>query len=109
MDPRIALTFDDGPSQWTPAILDLLAAAGARATFFVLGQAIDGREDLLRRIASEDHELGNHGAPDTGFACQALARGRRIRVSPARHSPEGAGLVAGAVGRVPSATLRWVT
>jgi peptidoglycan/xylan/chitin deacetylase (PgdA/CDA1 family) len=59
--PRIALSFDDGPSQWTPAILDLLAAAGARATFFVLGQAIDGHEDLLLRIAAEGHELGNHG------------------------------------------------
>jgi peptidoglycan/xylan/chitin deacetylase (PgdA/CDA1 family) len=59
--PRIALTFDDGPSRWTPAILDLLAAAGARATFFVLGQSIEGREDVLRRIAAEGHELGNHG------------------------------------------------
>ena len=59
--PRIALSFDDGPSQWTPAILDLLAAAGARATFFVLGDSIDGREDVLRRIAAEGHELGNHG------------------------------------------------
>ena len=59
--PWIALTFDDGPSQWTPAILDLLAAAGARATFFVLGHAIEGREDQLRRIAAEGHELGNHG------------------------------------------------
>jgi peptidoglycan/xylan/chitin deacetylase (PgdA/CDA1 family) len=61
MAPRIALSFDDGPSQWTPAILDLLAAAGARATFFVLGQSIDGREDVVRRIAAEGHELGNHG------------------------------------------------
>jgi peptidoglycan-N-acetylglucosamine deacetylase len=59
--PRIALSFDDGPSQWTPAILDLLAAAGAKATFFVLGQSIDGNEDALRRTAAEGHEIGNHG------------------------------------------------
>ena len=61
MAPRIALSFDDGPSQWTPAILDLLAAARAKATFFVLGQSIDGNEDVLRRTATEGHELGNHG------------------------------------------------
>jgi peptidoglycan/xylan/chitin deacetylase (PgdA/CDA1 family) len=61
VSPRIALSFDDGPAQWTPAILDLLAAAGARATFFVLGQSIDGNEDVLRRIPAEGHELGNHG------------------------------------------------
>ena len=61
MAPRIALSFDDGPSQWTPAILDLPAAAGARATFFVLGRSIEGQEDVLRRIAAEGHELGNHG------------------------------------------------
>jgi peptidoglycan-N-acetylglucosamine deacetylase len=58
--PLIALTFDDGPSEWTPAILDLLQPVGARATFFVLGVAIDGREDILRRAVAEGHELGNH-------------------------------------------------
>ena len=56
----IALTFDDGPGDWTPALLDLLRANGARATFFVLGESIAGREDVLRRAAAEDHELGNH-------------------------------------------------
>ena len=56
----IALTFDDGPSEQTPAVLDLLARAGARATFFVQGEAIAGREPILRRTAAEGHELGNH-------------------------------------------------
>jgi len=58
--PAIALTFDDGPSEWTPAILDLLRAADARATFFVVGEAIDGREEILRRVVEEGHEIGNH-------------------------------------------------
>jgi peptidoglycan/xylan/chitin deacetylase (PgdA/CDA1 family) len=57
---ELALTFDDGPSQWTPPILDLLQAHGARATFFVLGAATDGREEIVRRAAAEGHELGNH-------------------------------------------------
>ncbi|MDP8910867.1 MAG: polysaccharide deacetylase family protein [Actinomycetota bacterium] len=56
----VALTFDDGPGDWTGAILDLLAAHGARATFFVLGHSIAGREDVLRRTVADGHELGNH-------------------------------------------------
>lgn len=56
----VALTFDDGPSHWTPAILDALRERGARGTFFVLGLSIPGREPILRRAAAEGHELGNH-------------------------------------------------
>jgi peptidoglycan-N-acetylglucosamine deacetylase len=44
----------------TPALLDLLAEHGARATFFVLGHRIAGREEVLRRTAAEGHEIGNH-------------------------------------------------
>jgi peptidoglycan/xylan/chitin deacetylase (PgdA/CDA1 family) len=40
----LALTFDDGPSEWTPSILDLLAEHDARATFFILGAGIAGAE-----------------------------------------------------------------
>jgi peptidoglycan/xylan/chitin deacetylase (PgdA/CDA1 family) len=58
--PQIALTFDDGPSAWTPHILDLLRRYGGRATFFVLGESIAGREDVLRRAAAEGSEIGNH-------------------------------------------------
>jgi peptidoglycan/xylan/chitin deacetylase (PgdA/CDA1 family) len=56
----LALTFDDGPGDWTPAILDLLAEYEARATFFCLGERIRRCEDVLRRALSEGHELGNH-------------------------------------------------
>jgi len=56
----LALTFDDGPSEWTPAILDLLAEHGARATFFILGAGIAGRERTLQRALGEGHELGLH-------------------------------------------------
>lgn len=58
---EVALTFDDGPSdEWTPAILDVLGEHGATGTFFVLGGAIAGREEVLRRAVAEGHELGNH-------------------------------------------------
>lgn len=59
-DRLIALTFDDGPSRWTPPILDLLAKHGARATFFVLGESIAGNEHILERALREGHELGLH-------------------------------------------------
>ncbi|HEV2711887.1 MAG TPA: polysaccharide deacetylase family protein [Gaiellaceae bacterium] len=59
-EPRFALTFDDGPSEWTEPILDLLATHRARATFFVVGSAVAGRERTLGRARAEGHELGSH-------------------------------------------------
>jgi peptidoglycan/xylan/chitin deacetylase (PgdA/CDA1 family) len=57
---RAALTFDDGPSQWTPVVLDLLHEHGARATFFLIGERVRERPGDARRIAAEGHELGSH-------------------------------------------------
>ena len=59
-EPIVALTFDDGPSEWTEPILDVLHDAGAHATFFVIGDAVAGNEGILRRIRAEGHEVGNH-------------------------------------------------
>ncbi|HEY0252226.1 MAG TPA: polysaccharide deacetylase family protein [Kofleriaceae bacterium] len=57
----IALTFDDGPDPvFTPQILDVLAAHGARATFFVLGCRAAEHPDVIRRIVAEGHALGTH-------------------------------------------------
>lgn len=56
----LALSFDDGPSEWTAAILDVLRDHAVRATFFAIGEAIAGREGLLGRIVAEGHEVGNH-------------------------------------------------
>ncbi|WP_313885211.1 polysaccharide deacetylase family protein [Clostridium sp. DJ247] len=57
----IYLTFDDGPStNVTSKILDTLKTQDVKATFFVVGYKIDGREDLLRRIHNEGHSIGLH-------------------------------------------------
>ncbi|MEP6820165.1 MAG: glycosyltransferase [bacterium] len=57
----IALTFDDGPDpQWTPPILDILKRENVPATFFVIGKNGQAYPDLLRRIVSDGHEIGNH-------------------------------------------------
>jgi len=59
--PRAALTFDDGPHpEFTPAVLDALAAAGVKATFMVMGHSAVRHPHLLRRIVADGHELGNH-------------------------------------------------
>lgn len=57
---RVALTFDDGPAEWTEPILDLLSEHSARATFFVIGSAAVGRADLVHRMHADGHEVGNH-------------------------------------------------
>jgi peptidoglycan/xylan/chitin deacetylase (PgdA/CDA1 family) len=58
----LALTFDDGPNPaTTPRILELLARAGARATFFVLGEKAERHPDVLRAVVAGGHSLGVHG------------------------------------------------
>lgn len=55
------LTFDDGPHpEHTPALLDLLAAHGAKATFFLIGREAERYPDVVERIVREGHVLGNH-------------------------------------------------
>ena len=57
----VALTFDDGPHpERTPAVLDLLAQHGQRATFFVIGENVRRYPALVRRIVAEGHALGLH-------------------------------------------------
>jgi peptidoglycan/xylan/chitin deacetylase (PgdA/CDA1 family) len=58
----VALTFDDGPhDEGTPAILSILSRANARATFFVIGEQVERRPQLLERIVAEGHLVGLHG------------------------------------------------
>lgn len=78
---RIALSFDDGPSSATPAVLSLLARYDAHATFFVLGQAAGGKPGALRDVIAAGNTLGDHswahgrfpGAADMNAAKQRIA------------------------------------
>ena len=55
------LTFDDGPSPaWTPVVLAALGRVGARATFFVLGEAVRAHPELVRRTLQEGHRVELH-------------------------------------------------
>ncbi len=56
----IALTYDDGPSAYTPIVLDALAKYGGHATFFVVGTSVPRYADSVRRAAAMGCEIGNH-------------------------------------------------
>ena len=56
----VYLTFDDGPSDRTVEILDILKAQNVKATFFIVGKEGVKRPDLLKRISEEGHTLGIH-------------------------------------------------
>jgi peptidoglycan-N-acetylglucosamine deacetylase len=92
----IALTFDDGPHpEGTPALLDLLGEASARAIFFLVGEQVERWPELVRRIADEGHEVALHGYRHRNL----------LRVPPralARDLDRGARVVAEASGRAPS-------
>jgi peptidoglycan/xylan/chitin deacetylase (PgdA/CDA1 family) len=58
----VALTFDDGPHpEGTLAVLEILAAAGACATFFLVGEQVRRRPEMAARIAAAGHRVGLHG------------------------------------------------
>jgi peptidoglycan-N-acetylglucosamine deacetylase len=67
-DPVVALTFDDGPDPaYTPRLLDILAAHGARATFFMIGARAHRHPEIVERVAAEGHVIGNHSWDHPSF------------------------------------------
>ena len=59
--PRIALTFDDGPNaRYTPILLDGLKKRNIQASFFLIGENIEGNEDILLQMRRDGHLIGNH-------------------------------------------------
>src|SRR3954447_6012278 len=59
----VALPFDDGPPpQGTPAVMETLAAAGATATFFLVGEQVERRPALAAELGAAGHAVALHGA-----------------------------------------------
>lgn len=59
--PKIAITFDDGPSlKSTPVLLDGLKKRNVKASFFMIGELIEQYPDIVRRVKEEGHIIGNH-------------------------------------------------
>ncbi|MDO4311551.1 MAG: polysaccharide deacetylase family protein [Eubacteriales bacterium] len=59
--PRIAITFDDGPSgTYTPMLLDGLKERGVKGTFFLIGENVEKYPEVVKRLDEEGHLIGNH-------------------------------------------------
>jgi peptidoglycan/xylan/chitin deacetylase (PgdA/CDA1 family) len=58
--PVLSLTFDDGPSEATPALLEILARCRVRATFFMCGHNVRRLPAVAREVHAAGHEIGNH-------------------------------------------------
>lgn len=67
---EVALTFDDGPTEFTPKFLDILKENNIKATFFCIGKQIEKYPETFQRIIAEGHTVGNHTlthSNSTGF------------------------------------------
>jgi peptidoglycan/xylan/chitin deacetylase (PgdA/CDA1 family) len=65
--PFIALTFDDGPCESTPEILEILGEYKAKATFFQCGANVRRLPEVARQVATAGHEIGNHSDTHSRF------------------------------------------
>jgi peptidoglycan-N-acetylglucosamine deacetylase len=91
----VALTFDDGPGPYTPALLDVLAAREAPATFFVMGRRVAAAPAVVRRQCAEGHVVGNHTynheqltrVSDPGIRSTVDATANAIASAGARQAP----------------------
>ena len=125
LDEGVALTFDDGPDpDCTPAVLDALAAAGARAVFFLVGEQVEAHPELARRVSEEGHAVALHGfrhvehdelGPqaradlERGAAAVADATGQEPRLyrPPYGRFSEGSYAAAGELGLTPVYWSAW--
>ena len=76
----VALTFDDGPSDYTDDVIRILVREKAKGTFFVLGNQIPGRERLLQRMLGWGFEIGDHSYSHPQFPSSAQLSITRDRI-----------------------------
>ena len=91
---KIALTFDDGPSKpCTEELIEAMGEMNVRGTFFCVGQNAVINADLLRRMDTEGHVIGNH----------SLAHRRITSIKPwgGDHIDEGARYIGKILGKLP--------
>jgi peptidoglycan-N-acetylglucosamine deacetylase len=111
----VALTFDDGPSEYTPDFLEVLREKGVPATFFEIGQEMPGREDVMRQILAEGDELGDHTMNHVEFPGydQIAGAAARIRAythfQPCLFRPPGGGVNSGVVASAGSLGMKTIT
>jgi peptidoglycan-N-acetylglucosamine deacetylase len=111
----VALSFDDGPSEYTPGFLDVLREKGVPGTFFEIGQEMPGREDTMRRILAEGDEIGDHTMNHVEYPDYAEIAGAAARIEADTHfqpclfRPPGGAVDAGVIATAGSLGMRTVT
>jgi peptidoglycan/xylan/chitin deacetylase (PgdA/CDA1 family) len=111
----VALTFDDGPSEYTPEFLDVLHRQGVPGTFFEIGQEMPGRESTMRRIVREGNEIGDHTMHHTelpGYAEIAPTAARIAAIThfrPCLFRPPGGAVDSSVVTAAVEAGMRTIT
>jgi peptidoglycan/xylan/chitin deacetylase (PgdA/CDA1 family) len=99
---KVALTFDDGPHPVTTrAVLELLRAHDARATFFLLGHKVEAHPDVVREIQAAGHTLGIHGFLHERLFSLRSSGHAQAQIERARRAIEGACGVAPTLFRPP--------
>src|SRR5215510_4614035 len=83
--PALALTFDDGPSESTSRILEILARNRVPATFFQCGANVDRLPALAREVVDAGHEIGNHTYSHPAFYFRS-AKFMEVEVSRAQEA-----------------------
>ena len=77
---QIALTFDDGPSIYTPRVLAILRHAQVHATFFEVGDQIPGRSAIMNQILDQGNELGDHTLHHSAYPGYGDIRADGLRI-----------------------------
>jgi peptidoglycan-N-acetylglucosamine deacetylase len=111
----VALTFDDGPSAYTPGFLRVLRDKHVPGTFFEIGQEMAGREATMREILAEGDEIGNHTMHHgfyPGYADLAATSARIEAIThfkPCLFRPPGGGIDAAVIDAAGQAGMRTIT
>jgi peptidoglycan/xylan/chitin deacetylase (PgdA/CDA1 family) len=111
----VALTFDDGPSDYTDDFVRVLAEKDVRATFFEVGQVMPGREEAMRLILAQGSEIGDHTMDHVelpGYAQIADAASRIAAYThfrPCLFRPPGGAVDEGVIANAGSLGMRTVT
>jgi peptidoglycan/xylan/chitin deacetylase (PgdA/CDA1 family) len=112
----LALTFDDGPSEYTAGFLQVLREKGVNGTFFEVGQEMTGREATMRQILAEGNEIGDHTMNHVEFPGYSQIAGAAQRIEQYTHfkpclfRPPGGGVnssVIATAGSLGMRTINW--
>ncbi|HVO55997.1 MAG TPA: polysaccharide deacetylase family protein [Solirubrobacterales bacterium] len=111
----VALTFDDGPSEYTPGFLQVLREKGIVGTFFEVGQEMPGREATMREILAQGSELGDHTMNHVEYPGYGQIAGAASRIEAYTHfkpclfRPPGGAVNSSVVATAGSLGMRTIT